>query len=201
MRGALTIRRTWLLPTLALAVLAAVACQAGDPGRSTGAYKIDVFQEMHYNQTYKAQEPPRFLPPEDSVPVTGGKLPLPESRAEAAALTNPVTASPTSLSRAALVYNINCAACHGQTSGGDGFVGGKFVDYGAPQPPAFSSPRVTDLAAGEAYYSITAGFGFMPAFGNLLSDEDRWNLISLIELDDAQRSSLLTAPENQASGG
>ena len=27
---------------------------------------------MHYNQTVKSQEPPRFLPPEDSYPVEGG---------------------------------------------------------------------------------------------------------------------------------
>ena len=32
---------------------------------------IDVFQEMHYNQSQKSQEPPRFLPPEDSYPVGG----------------------------------------------------------------------------------------------------------------------------------
>jgi mono/diheme cytochrome c family protein len=191
----------WLLPVLALVVLAAVACEAGDPLRSTGAYKIDVFQEMHYNQTFKAQEPPRFLPPEDSIPVTGGKLVLPESRSEAATLINPVAGNPTSFSRAALVYNINCSACHGQSAGGDGFVGRKFIDYGAPGPPAFSSERVQALRPGEAYYSITQGFGFMPAFGNLLSDEDRWTLVALIELNDAQRASLLTAPENQAPGG
>ena len=191
----------WLLPVLALVVLAAVACQPGDPGRSTGAYKIDVFQEMHYDQTFKAQEPPRFLPPEDSIPVTGGKLPLPESRSEAATLANPVAGNPTVFARAALVYNINCAACHGQTAGGDGFVGGRFIAYGAPGPPSFASERIQALRSGETYYSITEGFGFMPAFGNLLSDEDRWTLVSLIELDNTRRASLLTAPENQAPGG
>ena len=43
-------------------------CTPGDPFRSTGTYPIDIFQEMHYNQTYKAQEPPRLLPPKKLIP-------------------------------------------------------------------------------------------------------------------------------------
>jgi mono/diheme cytochrome c family protein len=195
------IRGAWLLPVLVLIALAAAACSPGDPGRSTGAYKVDIFQEMHYNQTLKAQEPPRFLPPGNSVPITGGKLPLPELRADAAALANPVSAGAVTLNRAALLYNINCSTCHGAVADGQGPVGIKFIEYGASRPPAFDSERVRELASGSAYFSITRGFGLMPAFGNLLSDEDRWTLVNLIALPNDQRVNLLSRPENQPSGG
>ncbi len=194
-------RRPWLLPTLVLVALVAAACNAGDPGRSTGAYKIDILQEMHYDQTVKAQEPPRFLPPEGSVPVTGGKLPLPESRADAVSLVNPVGANAATLNRAAMVYNVNCSTCHGAASDGRGPVGVKFVEYGASQPPAFASERIRALSGGAAYFSITNGFGLMPAFGNLLSDGDRWTLVNLMALPNDQRVDLLSRPENQPSGG
>ena len=63
----------YLLPALLIFVLIA-GCKPGDPFRSTGTYPIDIFQEMHYNQTYKAQEPPRLLPPSQSYPISGGYI-------------------------------------------------------------------------------------------------------------------------------
>ena len=49
-------RNTFLLLTAAvLTASVAAACSPGDPFRSTGSYPIDVFQEMHYNQTQKSQ--------------------------------------------------------------------------------------------------------------------------------------------------
>ncbi|MFN8532822.1 MAG: hypothetical protein U0556_04675 [Dehalococcoidia bacterium] len=36
-----------------------------------GQYPFDIFPEMHYQQTYRAQEPRRLYPPDGSVPVTG----------------------------------------------------------------------------------------------------------------------------------
>ena len=201
MRFAVNFKRFIWLGALMLPALILIACEPGDPGRSTGAYKIDIFQEMHYNQTYKSQEPPRMLPPEHSIPISGGLSELPESRAEASNLANPISKSAQVLSHAALIYNINCASCHGDTAEGNGYVGLKFVEYGAPQPPSFSSSRIMDLTSGEAYHSLTRGYGYMPAFGKLLTDQDRWGLITLIELEAEKRTALLKAPENQASGG
>ena len=182
----------WLLPLLGLALVVAGCAEPGQgPWRSTGSYPIDIYQEMHYNQTFKSQEPPRVLPPADSVPITGKELPLPELKADAKDLQNPETADSTTLERAAVLYQINCAACHGSTSLGDGLVGLKFADYGAPQPPAFSSNRVGALSPGEAFWSVTNGTGFMPPFGNLLKPKDRWLLVHLIGLSPAEREALL----------
>ena len=172
------------------AVVVFAACEPGDPGRSTGSYPIDVFQEMHYNQSLKAQEPPRFAPPRGSIPITGGYIPAPD-KADAVNLLNPFAVNPDALERGALLYKQNCSMCHGLTAGGDGFVGNKFVAYPAPQPPAFSSQRVSELTSGEAYASISNGAGFMPPFQGLLTEEDRWALVALIDADN--RDALLNA--------
>ena len=54
---------TWQVgaATLALALLACTACMPGP-------YPLDVFQEMHYTQVQRRDEPNRAPPPPDSVP-------------------------------------------------------------------------------------------------------------------------------------
>ncbi|MCH7761020.1 c-type cytochrome [candidate division TA06 bacterium] len=95
------------------------------------------------------------------------------------------------LEQAAELYAVNCLMCHGPTAGGDGIVGLLFQGYGVTPPPAFDSDRVRALSAGEAYWSVTNGFGFMPAFGNLLTPQERWTLIHLIGLSSEEREALL----------
>ena len=185
-----------LVSLLGLALVAAGCGQPGQsPWRSTGSYPIDIFQEMHYNQTYKAQEPPRLAPPADSVPITGKELPLPELQADAASLENPLTVDAAALEHAGVLYHINCSACHGPLSRGDGYVGGLFGEYGAPQPPSFASERVGALSPGEAFWSVTKGTGFMPPFGKLLKPEERWLLVQLLTLPAGERESLLGGTE------
>ena len=74
--------------------------------------------------------------------------------------------------------------------GGDGYVGLHFEEYAGVLPPAFDSERIRELSEGRAYASITQGFGLMPAFGNLLSDDDRWTLVHLIFADPGMRGSI-----------
>ena len=187
----------WPVPVaLAAAALATAvllgACKPGDPARSTGAYPIDIFQEMHYNQSLKAQEPPRLLPPEGSYPVAGGFIPV-GNKAESKELISPFAADGDTLARGALLFRQNCSFCHGLTAGGDGYVGQKFADNGAPRPPAFSDARVRGLTPGEAYSSISRGFGFMPPFQGLLSEEDRWALVALVKASAEDRTASLEA--------
>ena len=191
----MTLRSTktmWVLAMAAAAVVVLAACEPGDPGRSTGSYPIDIFQEMHYNQSYKAQEPPRFLPPRGSFPVSGGFLPAP-SKSEAAGLTSPFDVNADTLARGALLYKQNCSVCHGLVGEGDGFVGIKFEENGAPPPPLFNSDRLQALAPGEAFVSVANGFGFMPAFQSLLTEEDRWALVTIIEASTEERRAALGA--------
>jgi mono/diheme cytochrome c family protein len=189
----------WLLFVAMTAMVILAACEPGDPGRSTGSYPIDIFQEMHYNQSHKAQEPPRFSAPEDSIPVSGGYIAAP-SKANAADLVNPFAGDADALERGALLYKQNCSMCHGATAGGDGYVGLKFGDYPAPRPPEFTSDRIAKLTPGETYASLSNGAGFMPAFQGLLNEADRWALVSLVEATATQRTAALNAVNTVADG-
>ncbi len=205
-------RRRNILLLLAAAILmasVAAACSPGDPFRSTGSYPIDVFQEMHYNQTVKSQEPPRFLPPEDSYPVEGGYISVSEIE-NVAELSNPLASDPLAMQRGALLFKQNCSVCHGLTGGGDGYVGGVLSDYGVTRPPAFGDgggvvvirdTGTTEVTPGEAFDSISGGKGFMPAFEPLLTVEDRWALVTLIDATVAERQAVLQSidgiPEEQ----
>lgn len=203
-------RNTVLLLAAAVALAAiAAACSPGDPFRSTGSYPIDVFQEMHYDQAVKSQEPPRFLPPEGSYPVEGGYISVDEIE-NIAELENPLAGDPLALHRGALLYKQNCSACHGLTASGDGYVGDVLNAYGVTQPPAFGDgdgvvvirdTGTTEVTPGEAFDSISGGKGFMPAFEPLLTMEDRWALVSLIDATVDERRALLESvngiPEEQ----
>ena len=202
----------------------AAACQPGDAGniRSTGAYPIDIFQEMHYNQSFKSQEPPRLAPPAQAVPYRGfaeepatnveelalfvTEVPLPRLKLDAQALLNPVPPTGAVLDQAVRLYNINCAVCHGATAKGDRpveveedfiFVGDLFREAGATKPPDFGSPRILALSPGEVYWSMTNGFIFMPAFGGLLTPEERWTLVHLVGLLEDEREALLGSGAGQ----
>ena len=179
-----------------IAAMALAACEPGDPGRSTGAYPIDIFQEMHYSQSSKAQEPPRFFPPAGSIPVTGGFVPAPPARSDVAReLVNPLPQDALTTELGALLYRQNCSMCHGtQARGQDGYVGARMVAHGMPTaPPDFDSERIVDLSEGEVFASISNGFAFMPAFQSLLAEEDRWALARIATLSPGDRQAALAA--------
>lgn len=195
-----TLKQPILLAAIGLLLaISLVGCKPGDPGRSTGAYPIDIFQEMHYNQSLKAQEPPRFSPPSDSYPVSGGFIPVDEM-GSIESLKFPGKVTPNTIEHAALLYRQNCSMCHGLLAGGDGPVGDRLNDYTGVRPPAFDSDRVSTLSEGQLFVSLAKGQGRMPAFRGLLSVEDRWDLVAFVQMDAAKRTQALeqvnAKPEN-----
>ena len=90
----LWIRRSRRLTAAALLVVALALIAAGCSGNlrtgdveiqgiakfklpafpKTGVHKVQLFNEMHYQPSYRIQEGSRLLPPSDSVPVTGREL-------------------------------------------------------------------------------------------------------------------------------
>jgi azurin len=123
-------------------------------GCSQGTYPLDIFYEMHYQQSYKSDEPPRLSAPESSV----AWYPGPAS---------------TSFTDGRHLYMVNCSMCHGLTGKGDGPVLQKMVDtYG--YSPVINPPDVSDNspASIEGVLSQTSlPFGpasAMPPFGKLL---------------------------------
>lgn len=192
-----------LLQLLAITVIGVLiaGCSPGDPFRSTGTYPIDIFQEMHYNQTYKAQEPPRLLPPSDSYPVSGGYIRVADLQ-DIETTANPL---PNATRRGALVFKQNCSTCHGFTGKGDGPTGILLAEYNVTQPPAFGEgdgivairqSGTTVLSPGKAYQSIAAGYGYMKGFEGLLSPEDIWAVIALIDASVSEREKTLEVINN-----
>lgn len=182
----------------------------------TGPHAVDIFTEMHYQPSYRVQEGPRILPPEGSVPITGGEVEF-KSAEEYQALEIPsgIASDAQALIRARGTYDANCLVCHGSNlRGEDGdarilpylanatgakprnLVNVKMNSEGE-QIIGAASDGTTD---GEIYawiaYGGQAGFAsalrdrptssWMPQFINLLSEEERWELVALIRAEQAR---------------
>lgn len=175
----------FLVASLGLLVVAS-ACN------STNTYPIDFFSEMHYQKSFRSQEPPRLDTPAGAVPITGGEAVY--TFAEARDLANPLAGDPQARERGAQLYAVNCAVCHGAQGRGDGRMAALWATQQGAVPPAdLTSPVVVNRTDGELYWILTNGFTSpeqqvhypggltnMPAFGKLLTPEERWALVSYI---------------------
>jgi mono/diheme cytochrome c family protein len=121
------------------------------------------------------QEPPRLLPPEGAVPVTGRAPGV--ALGQAKQLRNPLPPTPDNLRAAADLYQLNCNACHGPNGHGDGLVAPYFGKAGVKPPADYASPAVRSLSEGEMYAVIENGLRGMPPWRNLLSSNERWLLV------------------------
>lgn len=95
----------------------------------------------------------------------------------AAFRSNPVAASPAALDRGRALYAGHCAVCHGESGHGDGpGARGSLAppdDLAAiPAPPVFPD--------GVLWYRILHGTGAMPAFREVLTDDDAWHLVVFV---------------------
>ena len=146
---------------------------------STGAYPRDIFTEMHYQQSYRSQEPPRLQASPLSVPITGRAV-EPASFQEASGMANPVPLTAATLERARALYAVNCAVCHGPHGRGDSYLAGLYQGAKVTPPVDFASQRVRVRTPGQVYWFVSNGLGNMPAFGKLLTSEERWLLVHFV---------------------
>ena len=132
-------------------------------GCARGAYPLDFFYEMHYQQSYRSHEPPRLSPPEGAVPW----FPPPRSPAFA---------------DGRHLFEVNCAICHGPGAKGDGPVLNKMKAAYGYQEKAPTNLTVFPVTFIEEVVSFTSQPGrsrffgeesIMPPFGKLLSLEER----------------------------
>lgn len=146
---------------------------------STNTYPVDIFSEMHYSESYRTFEPPRFLSPEGAVPVTGrGPAYAPE---ELGQLENPIGADEASSARGETLFNINCVVCHGEQGGGDGPMAPEFETYGARLPADLTAERLQDVPDNYIYSVIYNGLGqYMPPFRNLVDSVAIWDLVNYV---------------------
>ena len=182
----------------------------------TGPHAVDIFTEMHFQPSYRTQEGPRILPPPDSVPITGREIEYKSvEEYQALEVPSSIASDAAALGRARDTYDANCLVCHGSNlRGEDGdarilpylanatgakprnLVNVKLNSEGE-QIIGAASDGTTD---GEIYawiaYGGQAGFAsalrdrptssWMPQFINLLSEEERWELVALIRAEQAR---------------
>ena len=74
------------------------------------------------------------------------------------------------------IYNLYCLSCHGQYGFGDGGAGASFER----KPSNFHNKKVKAQSNGAIYWKITNGRTNMPAFKDILSEEQRWQVVSYI---------------------
>ena len=95
--------------------------------------------------------------------------------ARAAAKKNPVAADAASIARGKAVYTAECFTCHGPLGKGDG-----------PQAKDLEKNpgNLTNLqgqSPGALFWKVTEGRKPMPALGQKLSEQQRWDVVNYIQ--------------------
>lgn len=103
-------------------------------------------------------------------PPAQGDWTVPDRRARRV---NPVLTMPDAIEMGRLVYQKECATCHGKTGRGDGMKAGDL----RTRPSDLTSERVQNQRDGALFWKITEGRGDMPNTRTTLTDEQRWTVV------------------------
>ena len=156
---------------------------------------IEIFNEMHYQPSYRSQEGPRLLPPPDSVPFTGRELRYTSLAAHEGLQIPAAVVQSYDAGNAAELFRVNCAVCHGEGMAGDGKMGQMMRNQGLSPPPADLNLSLTqDATPGDLFAFISWGgrqgsaanfrgrwsTSPMPQFRLLLTEAERWALVKYL---------------------
>ncbi len=95
---------------------------------------------------------------------------------EADKLENPFANNADAIKKGGKIYGQLCWVCHGKLGKGDGPAG-----KGLNPPVAdHTSDAVQDQSDGAIFWKITNGRGTMPNYSKMLSNTERWQLVSYI---------------------
>lgn len=95
---------------------------------------------------------------------------------EADQLKSPFTYDLVSEEKGRGLYNLYCRTCHGEGGKGDGPAGKDLI----AKPSNFHDKRVKSESDGALFWKMSTGNKSMPSFKDVLSDEQRWQLVSYI---------------------
>ncbi len=166
-----------LLVGLGLVALALGACSRASYPQRAGAYPLDIFPEMHYSLSQRAGQPDRLAPPLGAVPVQGAEVRYSIEQSKPLAMPAAVRQDPKALQQGQALYQVNCAQCHGPLAQGDGRVEPFLKAPVYTSPPNLTAPTTALRTDGEIFGFITNGVYVMPTFRNLLSEEERWQVV------------------------
>lgn len=170
---------------LAVALLTVSGCSARNwqdnwrrlPSPDDLVADVSWFQTMHTHltlQPYKGARPPV----DGTVPIDAGQPGYdvtPANQAKIDAIKNPVPASPASLARGKDRFTIFCEPCHGADAAGDGPVNAKLM-----VAPSLLTDKAKKLTDGYIYSMIRRGRGVMPAYGDRIFGDDRWDIVNYV---------------------
>ena len=77
------------------------------------------------------------------------------------------------------LYQLYCRSCHGETGLGDGAAG---REGAGPKPANFHNEKLQSQSDGALFWKLNTGRGNMPSFKRVLTEEQRWQLISFIRI-------------------
>lgn len=106
-----------------------------------------------------------------SATVTKWKAPPYKARKK-----NPITTSPESIALGKKFYKRECHSCHGTEGKGDG-PSAKDLER---EPGNLSDPEMWKQTDGAIFWKMTVGRTPMPSFRELLTDEERWNVVNYV---------------------
>ena len=143
-----------LLAAALLLVAVGVAC-------ADGSYPVDFFYEMHYQDSYGPDEPPRLSPPEGSVPWFSAP--------------SAIRIAETPEQAGSRLFVTNCSMCHGVAGEGDGAVL-RIMESKYGYRPALTPDLTSDFVQVQPDEGllgiISGGLVVMPSFQKLLSEEE-----------------------------
>jgi cytochrome c oxidase subunit 2 len=87
--------------------------------------------------------------------------------------------TPERLATGEALYAKNCAACHGETGGGDG-PGGRYMEE---RPTDFTDARTTAGGSSQIYYAKIRRGGMgtgMPYWGTIFTEEETWGIVDYL---------------------
>lgn len=173
-------RRLALRWRVQIAIAAGLAAAIALGACESGAYPLDIFPEMHYQQSFRPGEPPLVPVPEGSVPTTGREIVV--ATGDASQLPNPVPATAESIAAGEKLFRNNCSMCHGVNADGNSQVALRFEKAGVRPPPNILVGVAQLTPDGFIYGVITNGQANMPSLQKLLTPEQRWTIINFLRV-------------------
>lgn len=174
---------------LLAAILVGAGCSANDwpdswrrlPSPDDAVAAVPWFSTMHYGiaiQPYKVPTPRPPVP--GTVPVTGAEAPLlvtPVNLPAINALVNPMDRTAASIETGKATFDVYCFPCHGADGAGDGPVNEKLL-----VTPSLLTEQAKQYTDGYLYSIIRHGRGIMPAYGDRIPPERRWDVVNYVRV-------------------
>jgi mono/diheme cytochrome c family protein len=178
-RAAITAIACVLVAAMAVAFVVG-ARAANDAGRRGVEYMPDMSYSLPYNtfapnpvtrDRKTLQLPVAGTVPRGVQPFRYGATPDEALRA-GRELRNPVAPGTAALTEGRALYETFCLVCHGERGQGDGPLVPRI-----PNPPAYTSPRVREMAPGQIFHVISRGSGRMPSYAAQIPYDQRWLIV------------------------